>query len=238
MTDTGGTPLTGVAVQLYDGRGQGLGVFFTDASGNFSASAIPAGAVFARTSNQLGYVDQLHSSLVCVGFCEPTLGTPITVPNGGAATGINFALAPGGRIAGRVTEPGGSGLADVNVSVVNAANFTFASANTDASGNYEVRPGLPAGQYFVKTRNQGGYVDELYSDIPCVTTNCSTASATPVTVVVGSSTAVDFVLDAGGRIAGDGSRPEEERPSMGTSRSSTRQGRSWIEPLRTAAAPI
>jgi len=202
VRDTGGLPLAGVAVQLYDSRGQGLGAFYTDVAGNFSASAIPAGTVFARTFNQLGYVDQLYSGLACVGFCEPTLGTPITVPNGGAATGVNLALAQGGRIAGRVTEPGGSGLANVNVAVVNAANFTFASATTDASGNYVVLTGLPAGQYLVKTRNQTGYVDELYSDVPCVTSSCSTASATPVSVVVGASTTVNFVLDLGGRIGG------------------------------------
>ena len=202
VTDTGGLPLAGVAVQLYDSRAQGLGAFYTDAAGNFSASPIPAGTVFARTFNQLGYVDQLYSGLACVGFCEPTLGTPIGVPNGGAATGINFALAQGGRIAGRVTEPGGSGLANVDVSVVNAANFTFASGTTDASGNYVVLTGLPAGPYLVKTRNQIGYVDELHSDVPCITSSCSTASATPVTVAVGSSTTVNFVLDPGGRIAG------------------------------------
>ena len=202
VTDASGTPLAGVVIQLYDSRGQGLGASFTDAAGNFSASAVPAGTVFARTFNQLGYVDQLYFGLACVGFCEPTLGTPITVPNGGAASGVNFALAQGGRIAGRVTEPGGSGLANVNVAVVNAANFTFASTTTDASGNYVVLTGLPAGQYLVKTRNQTGYVDELYSDVPCVTSSCSTASATPVSVVVGASTTVNFVLDLGGRIGG------------------------------------
>src|SRR4051794_11919051 len=83
VTDAGGIPLDGVVVQLYDSRGQGLGAASTDPAGNFSASAIPAGTVFAGTFNQLGYVDQLYAGLTCVGFCEPTLGTPITVPNGG-----------------------------------------------------------------------------------------------------------------------------------------------------------
>jgi 5-hydroxyisourate hydrolase-like protein (transthyretin family) len=202
VTDAGSVPLAGVSVQIYDSLGQGLTAAFTDPAGNFSISSLPAGTVFARTFNQLGYVDQLYAGLTCVGFCEPTLGTPITVTNGGATTGVNFALAQGGRIAGRVTEPGGSALANVNLAVVNAANFTFAFTTTDAAGNYVVLTGLPAGQYLVKTLNQAGYVDELYSDVPCVTSSCSTASATPVSVVVGSSTTVNFVLDPGGRIAG------------------------------------
>ena len=203
VTDSGGVPLPGVAVQIYDTRGQSLGAVFTDPSGNYSASAIPPGTVFAETFNQLGYVDQLYAGLTCVGFCEPTLGTPITVPSGGATTGIDFALARGGRISGRVTEPGGAGLAGVDISVVNAGgDFTFAFTTTDAAGDYVALSGLPPGQYFVKTRNRIGYVDELYSDVACVTSSCPTVSATPVTVVVGTSTTVNFVLDPGGRIAG------------------------------------
>ena len=136
-----------------------------------------------------------------------------------------------------MTEPGGSALADVNLAVVNAANFTFAFTTTDAAGNYVVLTGLPAGQYLVKTLNQAGYVDELHSDVPCVTSSCSTASATPVSVVVGSSTTVNFVLDPGAASrAWCATRPEFPFPACAWI-STTRPERSSRGPRRTAAAP-
>src|SRR5712692_5146578 len=49
---------------------------------------------------------------------------------------------------GRVSETGGTGLADVTVEMVSMSNGLHRAAKTNASGVYQV-PGLPIGRYAV-----------------------------------------------------------------------------------------
>ena len=75
-------------------------------SGAYTTAA--ALAVRNRTSRwhrpSLGYVTELYDDIPCFGSsCTKTVGRPISV-TGGVATGIDFALTPGGRISGTVTD--------------------------------------------------------------------------------------------------------------------------------------
>jgi hypothetical protein len=55
--------------------------------------------------------------------------------------------------------------------------------------------GLAAGNYFVRTTNYSGFVDELYNNISCPDQSCNPTSGTPVPVSNGSDTGnIDFAL--------------------------------------------
>ena len=59
-------------------------------------------------------------------------------------------------------------LADVTVSVYDAAGNQITRGQTDASGVYISEDGLPTASYFLVTSNTGGYLNQLWNGIPCV----------------------------------------------------------------------
>ena len=63
----GGTPIAGVTVYIYTSAGGYVGTTSTDASGVYSWTNLTTGGYYARTSNALGYVDELYADLPCPG---------------------------------------------------------------------------------------------------------------------------------------------------------------------------
>jgi hypothetical protein len=178
----------------------------TDASGVYAKAGLPTGTYYVRTSNSLGYIDELHSELPCPdGACSPyTNGTGVAVTAGATTNGIDFGLATGGSVTGTVTVAGTeTPLAGVTVQVYNAAGTSVGSVTTNASGGY-VKSGLPTGTYYARTSNSLGYVDEIYGELPCVGGSCpSVTTGTGVSVTAGETTgSVDFALGLGGSISG------------------------------------
>src|SRR5262245_58366931 len=55
-----GSPLADVFVNVYDATGSYVTSAPTDAGGNYAAGGVPAGTAFARTWNEIGYVDELY----------------------------------------------------------------------------------------------------------------------------------------------------------------------------------
>src|SRR6185503_967721 len=92
------------SISVYNSSGRSVASADSDGSGHYTTSpGLPAGTYFARTSNWLGYVNELYNDITCLG-CDATNGAPIAITTGATAGGINFALAMGGRIAGTVTD--------------------------------------------------------------------------------------------------------------------------------------
>lgn len=199
----GGAPLTDIEVRVYNDAGDSMTIGTTSASGEFlSPTGLPAGDYFVRTSNSLGYLDEIWDDQECTGACDPTMGDPVSVSLGSTTSGIDFALDGGGRIAGRVSSTGdGAPIDHVRIEVYNAAGTWITSATPDAAGTYFTNAGLTPGNYFARTENWWGHVDELYDDIPCFA-GCDPSSGTPI--VVGNTTTPDinFDLDPGGWITG------------------------------------
>ena len=82
-----------------------------------------------------------------------------------------------------------------------AAGAYVTSGSTNGAGQYLSNAGLPAGDYYARTFNDSGFVDELYDDIPCPG-GCTVTTGTPITVSSGATTSgVDFGLAQGGRSA-------------------------------------
>ncbi len=205
VTDAGTSlPVANVQVRIYNSSGSQLTSSNTNSSGFYTTSTgLLSGTYYARTSNSLGYIDELYNNIPCPGSCTVTSGTPISVTTGTTTTGIDFGLAQGGRITGTVTDAGtGLPLANVSVQIYNSCNSFVTSASTNSSGVYTTG-GLLSGTFYALTSNSLGYVDELYNNTPCPGGSCTVSSGTPISVTVGATTAgIDFGLAPGGRISG------------------------------------
>ena len=98
-------------------------------------------------------------------------------------------LAQGGRIAGRVTNAGGSGIENVEVDIYTSDGYGVTYVYTDADGYYTA-VGLLTGSYKVYFYgDNSGYVSEWYNDKQDVN------SADPVSVTApGTTLGIDAVL--------------------------------------------
>ncbi len=203
VSDAGtGGGIEGIQVFLRDSNGDWVDAAWTDSSGLFSFFGLDDGTYFSSTWNDIGYINQLYSGLVCF-ECNVLSGTGITVVNGEAVTDINFALNPGAVISGTVTdETTGSGVADIWIEVYDASGSFVSRGNTDGSGAYTTWEAVPDGTYFVVAVNDVGFVHELYDDIPCPG-YCDVTTGEPVVILGGGNVAgIDFALAPGGGVAG------------------------------------
>ena len=162
---------------------------------------LTTGAYYLRTTNQLGYVNQVYDTIECAN-CSPTTGTPVNVTLGATTSGKDFALAKGAILWGHVASAATStGLAGVTVTVYDRSGAAVTSATTDGVGNYQTLTGLPTETYFARTSNTLGYVDMLYNHTPCGA--CVVTSGTAISVVAGTIySGISFSLPTGGAIAG------------------------------------
>jgi hypothetical protein len=148
---------------------------------------LPAGSYYISTYNNLGYMNEVHASPVdqVCGWCSVTqLGTAIGIKPP-QQIAVNFALRQGGSITGTIRNAVGQALQNVGVQVY-ADNGNFAgSGNSNASGFYTVG-GLPTGNYYLRTYNSQGYINEVFDNITCL--GCSVTSGTKVGVKEGAAT--------------------------------------------------
>lgn len=196
-------PVAGVGVDILDEMGRFISKSWTGADGTYASIGLLPGSYRARTSNTLGYQEQLYDGIACIGSnCDTRTGASIVITGATQTTGIDFALNRGGRIAGVVRDAGsGSPLANVTIQILTAAGSFVAGASTNAAGDFETGT-LPAGTYLVRTLNTLGLKDALYSAVDCAPI-CEMTRATPIVVTVGATSAgVDFGLTAAGGVAG------------------------------------
>ena len=200
----GGAAIPSIYIYVYDHLGRHVGFGWTDAGGGYSVTGLKAGTYHLSTWNSQGYLDELYDNRPCpASNCDPTSGDAVVLASGGTVAGLDFALAPGGRIGGRVTDAATSSpLSSVTVQIYDASGSYTGSGYTDASGHYISGSGLAAGAYYARTFNSLGYVNELYDDRPCPGW-CTATNGTPIAVALGSTTTgVDFALAMGGGIRG------------------------------------
>jgi hypothetical protein len=125
----------------------------------------------------------------------------VTAPS--IVSGIDAALAPGGKISGTVTAADTSTpLDDVTINVFDTAGYFYKDTYANSSGAYEV-VGLPSGGYIVEfdtsTRASSDakeYPDQYYNQQPLF------ADGETVTVTAPGTTALDAALAPGGQISG------------------------------------
>jgi hypothetical protein len=206
-------PIANLALIFKNSNGPDVTYAYTNAAGVFTSyGGLVSGTYLVRTNTtwtSAGFVDEVYNNISCpLSACSSTTGTPIAVTSPSTTGGINFALDPGGGLAGKVTDAGTSaGVGNVIVWLFSSGGGLFGSQMTDGSGNWATAQNLPPATYLAGTENFAGYVDEVWDDIPCPggwPGSCGASGlATPIDVVAGATTSgIDFGLDAGGRISG------------------------------------
>ena len=88
--------------------------------------------------------------------------------------------------------------------------------------------GLAPGSYRARTSTQHGFIDQVYGGPPCVGAQCDLAGGTPVTIVAGATTTINFSLAPGVRFSG---RVTDAATGLGLSGVT-------IEALKTASGPV
>jgi hypothetical protein len=185
-----------------------------DAEGWYAMPGLPAGHYFVAVHVWGGvpeYMGEVYNDVVCLD-CDVRVGQAVTVTDGATTAGIDFALAKGGEIRGRLRSPSGAAVPsrvvayDGTGKLVGDTDRTYDPYHGD--GSYAIK-GLPTGTYFVRTANRSGFVDKAYDDVPCPAGQCPPTSGTGVAVTTGLTTSgIDFTLEPGGAITGVVTGPE------------------------------
>jgi len=211
-----GEPLKSIAVKIYDAAGLYIETAYTDSSGYYvTIEALKTGLYYMHTSNTSGYLDEVNDGQLCIrenkNNCDGTSGTVINVTEGEVATGHDFSLSQGGRIAGAITETAtGQATNHVTINIYNELGVLIHTTYVDTSGQYISGTGLPTGIYYVSTSNingyvdddRKGYIDEIYNERTVVGPD-RIIDSTAISVTSPVTTKdIDFSLEKGSRISG------------------------------------
>jgi hypothetical protein len=193
VTGPGGVAIAGVSVFASPVGDGGSGFATTDSSGNYTMD-VPAGSYKIEFSPPSGSDYALEYYNDVRNF---SAATAVPVAAGATVANINAQLAKVGKIAGKVTGPGGVAIAGVDVVAYPVGSGEFASATTDSSGIYTLR--LSSGSYKIEFSPPPGsdWVLEYYNDVQNFT------AATAVPVAAGATVAnINAQLAKVGKITG------------------------------------
>ncbi|MBN2321765.1 MAG: carboxypeptidase regulatory-like domain-containing protein, partial [Acidobacteria bacterium] len=165
----GGTPLSGVTVEVFDGNWNYVISGTTDGNGDYSITDLPAGWYYLHTSNTLGYVDKYYHEQTFIPIPTRQYASLVIVNSGVDTGSMNMELDDyAGSISGRVVDGvGGAGIEGVTIVVQGSSSVQNSNiitmVDTDASGYYTV-PGLGSVIY-LRTENSDGYADKFYDNV-------------------------------------------------------------------------
>ncbi|MDX1999028.1 MAG: carboxypeptidase-like regulatory domain-containing protein, partial [Thermoanaerobaculia bacterium] len=188
-----GAVLSGVYVQAASLANSTRRSAYSVADGTYQL-AVPPGT-YAVYASRSGFAAELWQEIPCSlssfgdVFCDPDLGTPV-VAGAVPVTGVNFTLTATGSLSGTLTDHDTGAGIDGYVEVWNTNGSEVDSAYTGSSGVFTLS-GLPPGTYYLTSSNFDGYIDELWSDLPCLggpPAGCKIRRGTPVVVESGVTT--------------------------------------------------
>jgi hypothetical protein len=144
---------------------------YTDSDGYYSVIGLTAGYYMISTSgaSTQGYIEEYYDDTFIYTRSDVYVALSINTP------GINFGLAQGGSISGRITrDSDGTGIANAFISIYDADWYQKWFATTDSSGYFSAK-GLASGSYYLQA-SPTGYFAEYYGNA----TSRTTAAAIPV----------------------------------------------------------
>ena len=199
---SGGTPIAGVDIKVYDSAGRLSGVAKSVVGGSYQVYGLSPGSYFVTTTNALGYLDEAYNNIVCDPFCNPLDGTAVVVSGSATTANIDFALDLSATLQGTV-RLGAAPAANVPVELYGAIGNLLRTSSSDAAGLYTFS-GLPAGRYYVRTRDTLGRADDLFSAQSCVGNACQVRLGTPIDLAppTTSSFTADLTLATPAAITG------------------------------------
>lgn len=166
VTVAGGGPLAGARVNVCYDVGNCRASTTTAADGSYRFDDLLETTHYVVAS-KTPYITQYYNGVectLCVAITTPA--TPIAVPASGEVANVDIALRLGGTISGvvrRATD--NSPIHDFVVTL--EGPLGYARAGT-INGQYTTG-GLPEGDYHVYTARQQTYINQVYPDIPCLT---------------------------------------------------------------------
>ncbi len=175
-------------------------------AGEYLVEGLEAGTYYVHIRDAFTYQSELYNGLPCpAGNCEPKTGTPVQVGLSAITNDIDFALQPGGTIAGVVTNSEtGEPIPHAIVVVADLAGNTVGQSETNYQGKYQV-VGLASGFYVAYTKFTSAR-DEIYDGTPCPggpDTGCTFSDGTPITVTGPAVTSgINFALEPFASISG------------------------------------
>jgi hypothetical protein len=194
VTNRDGKPLPSICVRARlrgtpsEGRFFGPGASVTGRRGTYILRGLPAGDYVVQfiDCGRASYGSRWYQH-------KPSAqaATPVTVTPGGATTGIDEKLAPGGSISGRVRTSAGTPLAGVCVQADDATRESEGFGRTDSTGHYSIIA-LSTGSYQI-------------TFIPCRFRSSLARAVRPALVPVtapNAVTGINAVLGPAGSISG------------------------------------
>ena len=164
-----------------------------DFAGGYVTGGLPAGTYYLRTRNWSGYVDEAYDNVVCTQACIPLGTTPVQVTAGTVIWGNDFGLSRGALITGTVTNSAAEPMGGTQGQIFDAAGKLVTHWSTNPQGRYVPFHSLPAGTYYVRTRNVSSYLDEVYNGQPCIG-SCNVGAGTGIEVTDADVGNVNFTL--------------------------------------------
>jgi hypothetical protein len=196
--EDGVTPIPNLHVYAVDsGTGTWLAGLNTAQDGSYSL-VVPSGTYKVRacaSCNNSAYVGEWYDNV----YSEAD-GTPIPVSAPNEITGIDFLLATGSPISGKVTTTGGTPISNVWVGAYAGKCWSDfrAGDSTDANGDYSFR--VLAGSYYIFANASASapsyYINEWWTSGDG-TTDCNQAQS-----VTDNTSNINFALADGGGLSG------------------------------------
>ncbi|WP_457973931.1 beta strand repeat-containing protein [Arthrobacter sp. D1-17] len=176
----------GYPLSVLDESGKLVKSEYTDQSGNYSVVGLAPGSYKVAFNRSSGYAAEeaqfYQNKPESAGIGQAQL---IQLTPGQSVPNIDAALSAGGSVGGTVLNKAGKPAANLYVQAYTTdGSLVTRGGTTDAAGKYSVT-GLTSGKYVLRVR---GWVDgDLYSG-----NTATEPSASPVTVVSGSTTPYDL----------------------------------------------
>jgi hypothetical protein len=227
VTEAGsGEPLDVITACAHPAGGEeNINCGSADASGNYAINQLPTGSYKVRFFSQESCEEEscIRANYLTQYYDEKdsfATADAVAVTAGGAVSGINAAMQPGGQIKGTVTaEDTGEPLADASVCASSGSGFESTCASADSGGEYTI-PALPTGSYRVSVSpgfscgsegcGSANYVPEYYNDKE------NFQEADPVAVTAGSDVpGIDVTLAVGAQIQGTVTDADAGEPIAG-----------------------
>ncbi|MEZ5333555.1 MAG: carboxypeptidase regulatory-like domain-containing protein [Thermoanaerobaculia bacterium] len=201
-----GLPIDSANVRAYSSSGSYLGSTSSEPDGTWTIEGLLPGTYFVTTNLYGLFRNEVYDDVPCTPTCNPTSGQGIYVELSEVTGGIDFVLDRLGAVSGTVRdETSQLPVGGISVEIWNDAGQMVEAESATALGHYELI-NLQPDTYFVVTDGYGGYIDELYQDLPCPfgpPGGCDPLDGTPVPVALSQIVeGVDFSLGLGASVAG------------------------------------
>jgi protocatechuate 3,4-dioxygenase beta subunit len=184
VEDGSGNPLGDIAATAYDAAGEAVGDAGTSSlTGNYSIVGLPAGTYrvgFTSLTNVGDFAPQFSGGASTLASAQT-----FTVSLGGTAGSVDAQMAPGGEIAGSVTDASGAPIGRLFVNLYDSSGALVGGTEASSDGAFDI-PDVGSGTYRVGFSNWPGttLIENAFYG------GATLAAATPISVGAGATTTI------------------------------------------------